>query len=141
MIDTFLDRQATDGDLFELEDVQTGEKKQYRIVSKANVTQEGTDLSAATFNPILDEINGKLDKSGGTLTGQLTTQDITPDTTGTRNIGNASKRYADIYAGYGDLTGLLVDGAANIRESLTATNAAFSANATVGGNDGKLNSV
>lgn len=111
MIDTFLDRQATDGDLFELEDVQTGEKKQYRIVSKANVTQEGTDLSAATFNPILDEINGKLDKSGGTLTGQLTTQDIVPDGSGLRNLGTSSNRFSTVYAGNGNFSmGATVNG-------------------------------
>ena len=63
MISEFLDRQAADADLFELEDVTTGEKKQYRIVSKATVTQEGTPLNKATFDPMLDEINGKLDAS------------------------------------------------------------------------------
>lgn len=111
MIDTFLDRQATDGDLFELEDVQTGEKRQYRIVSKATVTQSGTNLSAATFNPILDAINGKLDKSGGTLTGQLTTQDIVPDGSGLRNLGTSSNRFSTVYAGNGNFSmGATVNG-------------------------------
>lgn len=119
MIDTFLDRQATDGDLFELEDVQTGEKRQYRIVSKATVTQSGTNLSAATFNPILDAINGKLDKSGGTLTGALTTQDVLPDSGGIRNIGNTSKRYATVYAGNGNFGGQLAAGSAMLSGALT----------------------
>ena len=71
MISEFIDRQATNVDLFELEDVETGQKKQYRIVSKATVTQPGTDLNKATFDPILEEIDGKLSESGGTLKGNL----------------------------------------------------------------------
>ena len=56
MISEFVDRQATNTDLFELEDVLTGEKRQYRIVSKATVTVPGTDLNKATFDPILEAI-------------------------------------------------------------------------------------
>lgn len=56
MISEFIDRQATNADLFELEDVETGEKRQYRIVSKATVTQPGTDLNKATLDPILNKI-------------------------------------------------------------------------------------
>ena len=51
MISEFIDRQATNTDLFELEDVLTGEKRQYRIVSKATVTVPGTDLNKATLDP------------------------------------------------------------------------------------------
>lgn len=75
MINEFIDRQAVDEDLYELEDVQTGEKRQYRIVSKATVTQEGTALSKATFDPILEEINGKVSKSC------WETIELLPDTT------------------------------------------------------------
>jgi hypothetical protein len=53
MISEFVDRQAANADLYELEDVLTGEKRQYRIVSKATVTVPGTDLNKATFDPIL----------------------------------------------------------------------------------------
>lgn len=53
MISEFIDRQAANADLYELEDVLTGEKRQYRIVSKATVTVPGTDLNKATFDPIL----------------------------------------------------------------------------------------
>lgn len=53
MISEFVDRQAANADLYELEDVLTGEKRQYRIVSKATVTVPGTDLNKATLDPIL----------------------------------------------------------------------------------------
>ena len=56
MISEFIDRQATNTDLFELEDVLTGEKRQYRIVSKATVTVPGTDLNKATLDPVLEAI-------------------------------------------------------------------------------------
>lgn len=56
MISEFVDRQAANADLYELEDVLTGEKRQYRIVSKATVTVPGTDLNKATLDPILEAI-------------------------------------------------------------------------------------
>ena len=59
MIDQFVDRQAVNADLFELEDTTTSEKKQFRVRSMANITQPGTDLSAPVLNPILDEIRAK----------------------------------------------------------------------------------
>ena len=72
MISEFVDRQATNTDLFELEDVLTGEKRQYRIVSKATVTQPGTDLNKATLDPILEAIltvKGIADSGGSASTG------------------------------------------------------------------------
>ena len=45
MLSEFTDRQAANADLYELEDVETGQKRQYRIVSKATVTVPGTDLN------------------------------------------------------------------------------------------------
>ena len=72
MISEFVDRQATNTDLFELEDVLTGEKRQYRIVSKATVTVPGTDLNKATLDPILEAIlsaKGIADSGGSTSTG------------------------------------------------------------------------
>lgn len=63
MIEEFFDRQAADADLYELEDAETGEKKQVRIVSKAAVTQEGTPLNKATFDPILADIRSRLSAS------------------------------------------------------------------------------
>ena len=56
MLSEFVDRQAANADLYELEDVLTGEKRQYRIVSKATVTVPGTDLNKATLDPILEAI-------------------------------------------------------------------------------------
>ena len=72
MISEFIDRQATNTDLFELEDVLTGEKRQYRIVSKATVTQPGTDLNKATLDPILEAVlsaKGIADSGGSASTG------------------------------------------------------------------------
>lgn len=72
MISEFIDRQATNTDLFELEDVLTGEKRQYRIVSKATVTVPGTDLNKATLDPILEAIlsaAGIADSGGSASTG------------------------------------------------------------------------
>ena len=72
MISEFVDRQATNTDLFELEDVLTGEKRQYRIVSKATVTVPGTDLNKATLDPILEAIlstSGIADSGGSASTG------------------------------------------------------------------------
>ena len=72
MISEFVDRQATNTDLFELEDVLTGEKRQYRIVSKATVTVPGTDLNKATLDPILEAIlamAGIADSGGSASTG------------------------------------------------------------------------
>ena len=43
-------------------------------------------------------IGNKLDKSGGTLTGNLTTRNLIPDTNGSRNIGSTTNAYYDIYA-------------------------------------------
>lgn len=45
MISEFVDRQAANADLYELEDVLTGEKRQYRIVSKATVPCRGQTLT------------------------------------------------------------------------------------------------
>ena len=72
MISEFIDRQATNTDLFELEDVLTGEKRQYRIVSKATVTVPGTDLNKATLDPILEAVlsaKGIADSGGSASTG------------------------------------------------------------------------
>ena len=72
MISEFVDRQATNTDLFELEDVLTGEKRQYRIVSKATVTVPGTNLNKATLDPILEAIlsvKGIADSGGSASTG------------------------------------------------------------------------
>lgn len=71
MLSEFTDRQAANADLYELEDVETGQKRQYRIVSKATVTVPGTDLNKATLDPILEEIAGKLSADGGTMTREL----------------------------------------------------------------------
>ena len=92
MISEFIDRQATNVDLFELEDVETGQKKQYRIVSKATVTQPGTDLNKATFDPILEEIDGKLSESGGTLKGNLVPYGTSI------NLGSSGARWQTVYA-------------------------------------------
>lgn len=72
MISEFVDRQAANADLYELEDVLTGEKRQYRIVSKATVTVPGTDLNKATLDPILEAIlstSGIADSGGSASTG------------------------------------------------------------------------
>lgn len=72
MISEFVDRQAANADLYELEDVLTGEKRQYRIVSKATVTVPGTDLNKATLDPILEAIlsaAGIADSGGSVSTG------------------------------------------------------------------------
>ena len=72
MISEFVDRQAANADLCELEDVLTGEKRQYRIVSKATVTVPGTDLNKATLDPILEAIlstSGIADSGGSASTG------------------------------------------------------------------------
>ena len=72
MISEFVDRQAANADLYELEDVLTGEKRQYRIVSKATVTQPGTDLNKATLDPILEAVlsaKGIADSGGSNSTG------------------------------------------------------------------------
>lgn len=71
MLSEFTDRQAANADLYELEDVETGQKRQYRIVSKATVTVPGTDLNKATLDPILEEIAGKLSANGGTMSGNF----------------------------------------------------------------------
>ena len=107
MISEFIDRQATNVDLFELEDVETGQKKQYRIVSKATVTQPGTDLNKATFDPILEEIDGKLSESGGQLKG-----DLVPYGTSI-NLGSSGARWQmvcanTINASNGGFTNLMV---------------------------------
>ena len=107
MISEFIDRQATNVDLFELEDVETGQKKQYRIVSKATVTQPGTDLNKATFDPILEEIDGKLSESGGQLKG-----DLVPYGTSI-NLGSSGARWQmvcanTINASNGAFTNLMV---------------------------------
>ena len=72
MISEFVDRQAANADLYELEDVLTGEKRQYRIVSKATVTVPGTDLNKATLDPRLEAIlsaAGIADSGGSASTG------------------------------------------------------------------------
>lgn len=72
MISEFVDRQAANADLYELEDVLTGEKRQYRIVSKATVTVPGTDLNKATLDPILEAIlstSGIAESGGSASTG------------------------------------------------------------------------
>ena len=72
MISEFVDRQAANADLYELEDVLTGEKRQYRIVSKATVTVPGTDLNKATLDPILEAVlsaKGIADSGGSASTG------------------------------------------------------------------------
>lgn len=72
MISEFVDRQAANADLYELEDVLTGEKRQYRIVSKATVTVPGTDLNKATLDPILEAIlstSGIADSGGSASAG------------------------------------------------------------------------
>lgn len=92
MISEFIDRQATDVDLFELEDMETGQKKQYRIVSKATVTQPGTNLNKATFDPILEEIDGKLSESGGTLKGNLVPYGTSI------NLGSSGARWQTVFA-------------------------------------------
>ena len=71
MLSEFTDRQAANADLYELEDIETGQKRQCRIVSKATVTVPGTDLNKATLDPILAEIAGKLSANGGTMTGNF----------------------------------------------------------------------
>ena len=107
MINEFIDRQAVDEDLYELEDVQTGEKRQYRIVSKATVTQEGTALSKATFDPILEKINDKLSKSGDAMTGQLVApQLLPPEFAESSYVGSSTFRYGGMYGGYGSFLNL-----------------------------------
>ena len=108
MISEFIDRQATNVDLFELEDVETGQKKQYRSGSKATVTQPGTDLNKATFDPILEEIDGKLSESGGQLKG-----DLVPYGTSI-NLGSSGARWQmvcanTINASNGAFTNLMVN--------------------------------
>lgn len=72
MITEFIDRQAINADLYELEDVETGETRQYRIKSKATITVPGTDLNKATLDPILNAIlsaQGIVDSGGDASTG------------------------------------------------------------------------
>ena len=72
MITEFIDRQAINEDLFELEDVETGETRQYRIRSKATITVPGTDLNKDTLDPILEAIlsaRGISDFGGSASTG------------------------------------------------------------------------
>ena len=114
MLSEFTDRQAANADLYELEDVETGQKRQYRIVSKATVTVPGTDLNKATLDPILEEIAGKLSADGGTMTGNFSG----PGASGTVTIGSPSQINA-IYAIQAYLNGLEMTG--NITPNTNAT--------------------
>jgi len=93
MLSEFVDRQAANADLYELEDVETGQKRQYRIVSKATVTAPGTDLNKATLDPILSEIGKKLNADGGTMIGEFSG----PGAAGSAKIGYPNQ-INEIYA-------------------------------------------
>ena len=114
MLSEFTDRQAANADLYELEDVETGQKQQYRIVSKATVTVPGTDLNKATLDPILEEIAGKLSADGGTMTGNFSG----PGSSGTVTIGSPNQINA-IHALNAYLNGLEMIG--NITPNANAT--------------------
>lgn len=101
MISEFVDRQAANADLYELEDVETGQKRQYRIVSKATVTVPGTDLNKATLDPILEEIAGKLSANGGTMSGNFSG----PGPSGISRIGYP-EQIGEVYALQAYLNGL-----------------------------------
>ena len=117
MISEFTDRQATNADLYELEDVETGQKRQYRIVSKATVTVPGTDLNKATLDPILEEIAGKLSANGGTMSGN-----IVPNSTGTRNLGSSSLRWKYVYGNIGNFKEqVAINGNAIVDSSYSST--------------------
>ncbi len=105
MLSEFTDRQAANADLYELEDVETGQKRQYRIVSKATVTVPGTDLNKATLDPILAEIVKKLNADGGTMTGEFSG----PGAAGSAKIGYPNQ-INEIYALQAYLDGIEMRG-------------------------------
>ena len=105
MLSEFVDRQAANADLYELEDIETGQKRQYRIVSKATVTVPGTDLNKATLDPILAEIAGKLSANGGTMTGNFSG----PGASGISRIGYPNQ-IGEVYALQAYLNGLQMRG-------------------------------
>ena len=114
MLSEFTDRQAANADLYELEDVETGQKRQYRIVSKATVTVPGTDLNKATLDPILEEIAGKLSADGGTMSGNYSG----PGASGDVKIGYPNQ-INEIHAMQANLNGLQMLG--NIVPNSTGT--------------------
>lgn len=105
MLSEFTDRQAANADLYELEDVETGQKRQYRIVSKATVTVPGTDLNKATLDPILEEIARKLSANGGTMSGNFSG----PGPSGISRIGYP-EQIGEVYALQAYLNGIEMRG-------------------------------
>ena len=116
----FQDIQAEHINRYQLVPVP-GTTDQFDIIPvRGTVTVEGTPVRALELNQLQENIEeGCLSVSGGSLTGPLTTQNIVPDTNGTRNIGNTSKRYATVYAGNGNFGGQLAAGSAMLSGALT----------------------
>lgn len=108
----FQDIQAEHINRYQLVPVP-GTTDQFDIIPvRGTVTVEGTPVRALELNQLQENIEeGCLSVSGGTLTGQLTTQDIVPDGSGLRNLGTSSNRFSTVYAGNGNFSmGATVNG-------------------------------
>ena len=65
------------------------------------VNNSAPALNAENLNKLQDNVdNEKLDKTGGTLTGDLITKELLPNEPGVNNIGSNEKVYRCVFANY-----------------------------------------
>jgi uncharacterized protein YoxC len=73
------------------------------------LSEQITELPALTedVDTLMNQIDDKLDLSGGELTGDIVTHHIEPDASSTYNLGTAEKQWDNVYAEtiHGDLAG------------------------------------
>lgn len=95
-----------------------------------NVFTPQTRILSSEVNANFAELGSKsLNRTGGTMTGTLTTQLIVPDGTGTRALGATGTRWSGIFGVNGDFSGTL-----NVTGAVTGGLSATFSSATAGAN-------
>lgn len=97
----------------------------------------GDRALASQVNANFDTIESQaLNRTGGTMTGQLTTQDVVPDGNNTRALGASGTRYSTLFGVNGNLSGALTVSGASSLAGLTASGATVLNNTVTVNNPG-----
>lgn len=91
-------------------------------ITVPNTFTAGTTISSSAMNANFDTIEAEaLNRTGGTMTGTLTTQAIAAASNNTYNIGSIGTRYANVYSVLGNFSGAVSTGALSAATSIATT--------------------
>lgn len=76
-------------------------------ISVPNALSDGETIDAARLNTNFNQFADALNRTGGTMTGTLTTRNVIADGNNTRDIGATGTRYANVFSVLGDFSSTL----------------------------------